>query len=110
MKSTYKLLGALWDGLPFDEESPAILENISKDNVPHLSLSRLLSFSSMDEVQNSLVNAGSDHSIIVDADFYPTCNNKILTEFFSKRIRQVRTYLSQYYDEVYFVRANGQYD
>ena len=108
MKSTYKLLGALWDGLPFDEESPAILENISKDNVPHLSLSRLLSFSSMDEVQNSLVNAGSDHSIIVDADFYPTCNNKIMNAFFSKRIRQVGTYLRQFYDEVYFVMAKEQ--
>jgi len=105
MKSRYKLLGALWDGLPFDEESPAILEDISKDNVPHLSLSRLLSFSSMDEVQNSLINVGSDHSIIVDADFYPTCNNKIMSAFLSKRIRQVWTYLSQNYAEVIFVKS-----
>ena len=108
MKSTYKLLGAFWDGLPCEKASPVFTENISKENVPHLSLSRLLSFLSLEEVQNYLVNDGTNHSIIIDADFYPTCNNKIMNAFFSKRIRQVGTYLRQFYDEVYFVMAKEQ--
>lgn len=108
MKSTYKLLGALWDGLPFDEESPVILENFSKEKIPRLSLSRLLSFSSMDEVQNNLVKDGTNHSIIIDADFYPASNNKVVNSFYNKRVRQIVSCLCQHYPEVLLVKHQGE--
>lgn len=102
MKSTYRLLGSFWDNLPCDNDNPKILRNLAIECAHHISLSQLLSFLSVDDIEQFLAQNEHNSSVVVDVDFVLDTDNKTINTFFEKRIRQILAYLKLYYDEVYF--------
>ena len=100
MKSTYKLLGLVWDGTSdscFESHCSVYLPLAStKESV---SLMELLSANSADERTNVLSDFNNDKPIIVDFDCCYDSNNPVISAFLNKRICQVLSFLAEKYEE-----------
>ena len=107
MNSTYKLIGAHWDGLPQVDEMPPSVPRNSETlflGVPRnlfdigccrraASLLRILSCASFEEVDAYLTLGDECEEIVLLVDFRPRTSGKATNAFFEKRLCQVVSHI-----------------
>ncbi len=85
MKSTYKLLGLVWDGIPAYYVSLRCSDSLTLASAnKSVSLKDFLSANSGDERAQVLSNFNNDEPIIVDFDYCCESSNPVISAFLKK--------------------------
>ncbi len=100
MKSTYKLLGVLWDGLP--EVFPNILDTTAAENLGanNISFKSLLQAQNEDDIEKILKDCDNSNNLIINIDCGFLSKNVIQKSFIEKRLNQMVYYLSRRFNNV----------
>ena len=103
IKSKYKLLGVLWDGLNVSDTIQLMDDNVYISDVneyPNLfdncgirkvAISNILEIENLDEIDKLLYKMRKYSSILISIDYIPV-DNKIVKNFYKKRIKQIYSY------------------
>ena len=98
MKSTYKLFGTVWDGMP--DKEPLMSNFDSSANCLMVSLRSLLCASSDADVIAILNPYINEKDVAVDIDYKYEGKNPVVRAFVDKRTRQILSYLSREFGNV----------
>ncbi len=103
IKSKYKLLGVLWDGLNVSDTIQLMDDNVYISDVneyPNLfdncgirkvAISNILEIENLDEIDKLFDKMRKYSSILISIDYIPV-DNKIVKNFYKKRIKQIYSY------------------
>ena len=103
IKSKYKLLGVLWDGLNVSDTIQLMDDNVYISDVneyPNLfdncgirkvAISNILEIENLDEKDKLFDKMRKYSSILISIDYIPE-ENKIVKNFYKKRIKQIYSY------------------
>ncbi|MBQ1550744.1 MAG: hypothetical protein IIZ67_01455 [Bacilli bacterium] len=103
MKSSYKLLGVFWDKLStpdiffYMDDSIFINEldeeyNLFDTGLRKINLSTILKVKNEDELITLIKKIDNFESLLINVDYIPINKNKILMNFYIKRIKQIYGY------------------
>ena len=103
MKSSYKLLGVFWDKLStpdiffYMDDSIFINEldeeyNLFDTGLRKINLSTILKVKNEDELITLIKKIDNFESFLINVDYIPINKNKILMNFYIKRIKQIYGY------------------
>lgn len=109
MKKSYKILGVLWDRMddcttPITTVKPETIRTVFNYNVgPHLfdsieyartiSLTELFAIERKTLLDNVIEKLRPCQTVYIILDFKPACDNKIVTAFYQKRLRQIYQFI-----------------
>jgi len=106
MKSTYKLLGLLWDHQPVSTVWPDISGVIEVQDYSEeynlfdleryrreVKLSTVLSLEKTEEVDDIVCRLQECDEVYLNVDYMPECDSKIVNAFFGKRLMQIYGYI-----------------
>ena len=103
IKSKYKLLGVFWDGLNVSDTVQLMDDNVYISDVneyPNLfdncgirkvAISNILEIENLDEIDKLFDKMRKYSSILISIDYIPV-DNKIVKNFYKKRIKQIYNY------------------
>jgi hypothetical protein len=103
IKSKYKLLGVFWDGLNVSDTIQLMDDNVYISDVneyPNLfdncgirkvAISNILEIENLDEIDKLFDKMRKYSSILISIDYIPV-DNKIVKNFYKKRIKQIYSY------------------
>ena len=100
LKSTYKLMGILWDGLSIPDRMPDIFINsIDQTNQAAIGITKLFSANCKEDMDDML----SRERVTLLIDYIPQIRTPAIMDFYAKRILQMVKYLQMNNVEVKLV-------
>ena len=107
MKSTYKLFGTYWDGMPSADmseikliENPEVFKGCNS-----LSLKALFSVNNASDFDKTTQSIDPDIPVVLSIDYSSSKENPILNTFNNKRISQIIWRIQETFSEVYYTKA-----
>lgn len=106
MKTTYKLLGAFWDGLP-EAELNSSKSNSANTSIPCISFQSLLRVQNKENINELLSNVGEIKGVVIEIDYFFLNSNIVMEKFLNKRLKQMVYYLADFgiNASVYYVNS-----
>jgi len=108
LKSSYKLLGVFWDNLQTTNtvsylDSNNFINELDDDynifdmnKIRKINISNILRIENTVDLESLIIKMKEHESILINIDYIPSNNNKILNKLYSKRINQIYNYFSNH--------------
>ena len=107
MKSTYKLFGTVWDGMP-DNVVPILTDSGNQKESKIVSFKSLLCASCEEDVAKIMGSLNNLETIGLDMDYWCDTDNPVIKAFVSKRKRQIEAFLFSKAEVAYVNRQTEQ--
>ncbi len=105
MKSTYKLLGAYWDGMKGMRYDELNYENNPLQSSESISFREMLSVQDEADLDRIIAPYETNNGVTIQIDYWTETSNPILHGFLEKRLGQMVAHLSDKYSTVRCVQA-----